>query len=57
MTNEKFIDFSISTRNSNFVIIKISNSCNKNLNTLMELSYLLKAHPVCTELALEVLNE
>ena len=29
MTNEKFIDFSISTRNSNFVIIKISNSCNK----------------------------
>lgn len=27
MTNEKFIDFSISTRNSNFVIIKISNSC------------------------------
>lgn len=37
MTNEKFIDFSISTRNSNFVIIKISNSCNKNLNTLMEL--------------------
>lgn len=29
MTNDKFIDFSISTRNSNFVIIKISNSCNK----------------------------
>lgn len=29
MTNEKFIDFSISTRNSNFVIIKNSNSCNK----------------------------
>ncbi len=25
--NEKFIDFSIVTRNSNFVIIKISNSC------------------------------
>lgn len=29
MTNDRFIDFSISTRNSNFVIIKISNSCNK----------------------------
>lgn len=29
MTNDKFIDFSISTRNSNFVIIKITNSCNK----------------------------
>ena len=28
-TNDKFIDFSICTRNSNFVIIKISNSCNK----------------------------
>jgi len=26
-TNERFIDFSIVTRNSNFVIIKISNSC------------------------------
>lgn len=29
MTDDKFIDFSICTRNSNFVIIKISNSCNK----------------------------
>lgn len=29
MSNDKFIDFSICTRNSNFVIIKISNSCNK----------------------------
>lgn len=29
MTNDKFIDFSICIRNSNFVIIKISNSCNK----------------------------
>lgn len=28
-TNDKFIDFSICTRNSNFVIIKVSNSCNK----------------------------
>ena len=27
LTNDKFIDFSICTRNSNFVIIKISNSC------------------------------
>ena len=29
LTDDKFIDFSICTRNSNFVIIKISNSCNK----------------------------
>lgn len=29
MSEGKFIDFSICTRNSNFVIIKISNSCNK----------------------------
>lgn len=29
MTRDKFIDFSIYTRNSNFVIIKVSNSCNK----------------------------
>ena len=29
MSNDKFIDFSICTRNSNFVIIKISNSCDK----------------------------
>lgn len=28
-TNDKFIDFSICTRNSNFIIIKLSNSCNK----------------------------
>lgn len=31
-TEEKFIDFSIVTRNSNFVIIKISNSCAKKPN-------------------------
>lgn len=29
LTDDKFIDFSICTRNSNFVIIKISNSCYK----------------------------
>ena len=29
LTNDKFIDFSICTRNSNFVIIKISNSCGR----------------------------
>ncbi len=28
-SDEKFIDFSIVTRNANFVVIKISNSCNK----------------------------
>ena len=29
LTNDKFIDFSICKRNSNFVIIKISNSCDR----------------------------
>ena len=29
LTDDKFIDFSICTRNSNFVIIKISNSCGR----------------------------
>lgn len=28
-TSDKFIDFSICTRNSNFIFIKVSNSCNK----------------------------
>lgn len=31
-TDDKFIDFSIVTRNSNFVIIKVSNSCAKRPN-------------------------